>query len=88
VKDQPFKNKPVALQSCSTALLGGSRMQYHMRQALASIDAFVLIRPEIFVTFAAQKFDAQSLALTDQPTRDIVKLQLETFAAYIRRVRD
>ncbi len=88
VKDQPFKNKPVALQSCSTALLGGSRMQYHMRQALASIDAFVLIRPEIFVTFAAQKFDEQSLALTDQPTRDIVKLQLETFAAYIRRVRD
>jgi chromate reductase len=88
VKDQPFKNKPVALQSSSTALLGGSRMQYHMRQALASIDALVMIRPEILVTFAPQKFDEQSLELTDQPTRDIVKLQLETFAAFIRRVRD
>src|SRR2546430_4762 len=27
MKDQPFKDKPVALQSASGALLGGSRMQ-------------------------------------------------------------
>ncbi|PWB59861.1 MAG: hypothetical protein C3F17_15765 [Bradyrhizobiaceae bacterium] len=86
LKDQPFKEKPVALQSASTALLGGSRMQYHMRQALASIDAFVMIRPEIIVTFAPQKFDEQTLDLTDQPTRNIVKQQLETFAKFIRRV--
>ena len=36
MKDQPFKDKPVALQSCSGALLGGSRMQYHLRQCLIS----------------------------------------------------
>ncbi len=88
VKDQPFKDKPVALQSSSTALLGGSRMQYHMRQALASIDALVMIKPEIIVTFAPTKFDEQTLELTDQPTRDIIRLQLETFAKFIRRVRD
>src|ERR1043165_8560299 len=41
IKDgQPFKEKPVALQSCSGALLGGSRMQYHLRQCLISLDAF------------------------------------------------
>ena len=38
-KDQPFKDKPVALQSASTGPLGASRMQYHLRQTLASIDA-------------------------------------------------
>ena len=29
LEDDPFKGKPVALQSCAGGLLGGSRMQYH-----------------------------------------------------------
>src|ERR1043166_7535713 len=37
MKDQPFKDKPVALQSASGALLGGSRIQYHLRQCLTSL---------------------------------------------------
>jgi chromate reductase len=32
MKDQPFKDKPVALQSAAGGILGGSRMQYHLRQ--------------------------------------------------------
>ena len=34
------------------ALLGGSRMQYHLRQCLVSIDALIFGRPEVIVTFA------------------------------------
>ena len=34
MKDQPFKDKPVALQSAAGGILGGSRMQYHLRQSL------------------------------------------------------
>src|ERR1700736_3876825 len=77
MKDQPFAGKPVALQSAATGLLGGSRMQYHLRQSLTSIDAYLFGRPEVIVTFAAQKFDEKTLELTDQPTRDMIKLQLE-----------
>src|SRR5207253_11227499 len=40
-------------------------MQYHLRQALTSIEAQILIRPEVFVTFAAKKFDDKTLELTD-----------------------
>jgi chromate reductase len=40
-KDQPFAGKPVALQAAATGLLGGSRMQYHLRQSLTSIDALM-----------------------------------------------
>ena len=87
MKEQPFKEKAVALQSASAALLGGSRMQYHLRQCLTSIDAFVFGRPEVLVTFAPQKFDEQTLELKDQPTRDIVKQQLEAFAKFIERVK-
>jgi len=85
VKNQPFHGKPVALQSCATGLLGGSRMQYHLRQALTSIEAQILIRPEVFVTFAAKKFDDKTLELTDQPTKDMVKLQLEAYEKFLGR---
>ncbi len=86
MKEQPFKDKPVLLQSASTALLGGSRMQYHLRQSLTSVDALVFGRPEVIVTFAPQKFDEKTLALKDQPTLDIVRQQLEGFAGFIRKV--
>jgi chromate reductase len=85
-QDQPFAGKPVALQSAATGLLGGSRMQYHLRQSLTSIDALMFPRPEVIVTFAAKKFDAATLELTDQPTRDMIKLQLEAFDKFVRRV--
>jgi len=86
LKDQPFAGKPVALQSAATGLLGGSRMQYHLRQSLTSIDALLFPKPEVIVTFAAKKFDERTLELTDQPTRDMIKLQLETFEQFVRRV--
>lgn len=86
VKDQPFFGKPVAIQSAAGGLLGGARMQYHLRQALTSIEAQTLIRPEVFVNFAPKKFDPKTLELTDQPTKDMAKLQLEAFEKFIRRV--
>jgi chromate reductase len=85
-KEQPFAGKPVALQSAATGLLGGSRMQYHLRQSLTSIDALMFPKPEVIVTFAAKKFDAATLELTDQPTRDMIKLQLEGFEQFVRRL--
>src|SRR3954454_22232165 len=87
MKDQPFKDKPVALQSASGALLGGSRMQYHLRQCLISVDALIFGRPEVIVTFAPQKFDEKTLELKDQTTRDMIKLQLAAFAKFIERVK-
>ena len=86
MKDVPFKEKPVAIQSCAGGVLGGARMQYHLRQCLTSIDAFLFGKPEILVTFAAKKFDEKTLELTDQPTIDIVKQQLAGFEKFIRRL--
>ena len=86
LKDVPFKEKPVALQSCAGGPLGGARMQYQMRQCLTTLEAFLFGKPEIFVTFSAKKFDEKTLALTDQPTIDIVKQQLAGFEKFIRRL--
>ncbi len=85
LKDIPFANKPIALQSCSGGLLGGSRMQYHLRMALTTLDGLLFGKPEVFVNFSAKKFDEKTLALTDQPTIDMVKQQLAAFAKFIER---
>ena len=86
MKEQPFKDQPVALQSAAGGILGGSRMQYHLRQSLTSIDALLFGRPEVIVTFAAQKFDEKTLELKDQTATDMIKLQLAGFEQFIRRV--
>jgi chromate reductase len=86
MKDVPFAGKPVALQSAATGQLGGSRMQYHLRLSLTAIEALLFAKPEVIVTFAAKKFDEKTLELTDQPTRDMIKLQLAGFEKFVRRV--
>jgi chromate reductase, NAD(P)H dehydrogenase (quinone) len=85
MKDQPFKDKPVVLQSCAGGILGGSRMQYHLRMSLTSVDAVLFGRPEVIVTFAAQKFDEKTLELKDQTAIDLVKQQLAGFETFARR---
>src|SRR5437763_14648863 len=50
MKDQPVKEKPVAIQSATGRPMGGSRMQYHLRQWLTSFDALIFGRPEVIVT--------------------------------------
>src|SRR5713101_1989778 len=76
LSDQPFKNKPVAIQSATGGPLGGARMQYHLRMALTFLNAFVLGTPEVFVGLAQTKFDGQSLELKDEATKKAVTDQL------------
>ena len=86
MKDQPFKDKPVALQSAAGGILGGSRAQYHLRQSLTSIDAILFGRPEVIVTFAPQKFDEKTLELMDATAIDLIKQQLAGFEKFVRRI--
>lgn len=86
MKEQPFKEKPVALQSCSGGVLGGARMQYHMRMTMTYLQAFTFGTPEVLVALAQNKFD-KDLKLVDEATRKIVAMQLEGFAKFIARVK-
>ena len=84
VKPQPFLDKPVALASASVGMLGGARAQYHLRQTFVMLEARVFNKPEVFVSQANHKIDAQSGELTDPPTRDVIARQLAGFAAFAR----
>jgi chromate reductase len=84
--DQPFKSKAVALQSASQGILGGARAQYHLRQTLVFLEAFVFNRPEIMIAAAKGKFDETQGHLTDEVSRGLIKQQLAAFASFIRQV--
>lgn len=78
----PLLQKPVALQSAATGMLGGARMQYHLRQVLLCLDARVMNGPEVFATEAARRFDG-AVRLTDADTRRFVGEQLSEFRRFI-----
>lgn len=86
LQKQPFKEKAVLIQSVTGGALGGARMQYHLRMALTFLNAFVFGTPEIFVGMGATKFDAATMALTDEATRKIVAVQLSAFEAFAARL--
>ena len=83
-KEVSFKDKPVCIQSAAPGLLGGSRMQYHLRMALQAIDAQLFGKPEVIVNMAASKFADGKL--TDQGAIDLIKQQLGAFNKFLARV--
>ena len=68
----PFTGKLGAIMSASTGMLGGSRAQYHLRQIFTGLDSRIVNKPEVFVTFAQTKFDADG-HLNDEPTMKFVR---------------
>src|SRR5712691_3739965 len=71
LKNQPFKEKPVAIQSATQGPLGGGRMQYHVRTMFVFLNAIVFNTPEIFVGTAQNKFDDKG-ELKDEATKEFI----------------
>jgi chromate reductase len=86
MKEQPFINKPVAIQSASGGPVGGARMQYDFRKMMVYLDAITLNKPEVFVSLAQTKFDEKTGELKDETTRNFIKQQLEAFDKFIARM--
>jgi chromate reductase len=84
--DNSFEGKPAAIMSASTGMLGGARAQYHLRQIFVFLDMHPINKPEVIVTFAAQKIDQQGM-LTDETTRKVIKALLEALAAWTKRLK-
>src|SRR6201999_4413196 len=80
--EQPFDGKPIAIMGASPGALGTARSQYHARQMFIFLNAYILNRPEVMISQAQNKFDAQG-KLTDQPTRDIIAQLLTSFREWI-----
>jgi chromate reductase, NAD(P)H dehydrogenase (quinone) len=83
---QVFHEKPVAIFSAAPGPVGGARVQYDLRRALAQLWAHPLPRPEVFIGNAAGKFDAQG-RLTDETTRKFLGELLAGFKPWILRMK-
>ena len=83
--DQPLKDKPVALQSVSPGPVGGARGQMAMRQTLLFFQANVLVKPEVLIGLAPQKFD--EMRLVDPKSREFVAAQLVAFADLVQSAK-
>jgi chromate reductase len=79
----PFVRKPTAIMGASQGVLGTARCQYHLRQVLTAVNAYVVNKPEVMIASAAGKFDAAG-NLTDQPTREHVAKLLQALADWTR----
>ena len=86
LKEQPFKEKPVAIQSATGGPLGGGRMQYHLRQAMVFLNAHTFNTPEIFVGMAQTKFDEKTMEFKDEAGIKFITQQLAAFEGFIRKL--
>src|SRR5277367_372457 len=57
-----FKNKPVSIISSSKAFTGGVRAQYQLRETLISMQAQLVMGPEVVVGGVHQYFEDESYA--------------------------
>jgi chromate reductase, NAD(P)H dehydrogenase (quinone) len=69
--EPPFTGKVVAIMGASPGPVGTARVQYDLRKVLVFLDAFTVNKPEVFISLAQTKFDAQG-ELTDEPTAKFI----------------
>jgi chromate reductase, NAD(P)H dehydrogenase (quinone) len=62
VSESCFKNKPVSIISSSKAFTGGVRAQYQLRETLISMQAQLVVGPEVVVGGVHQHFEGESYA--------------------------
>jgi chromate reductase len=84
--DNAFQDKPAALMSASIGMLGGARAQYHLRQSFIFLNMYPLNRPEVFVTFASQKFDNEG-KLTDEKSKEVIRELLKSLATWTSQLK-
>jgi chromate reductase len=84
--NQPFNEKPVAIMGASGGPRGTARAQYHLRQVLYGLNAFLVNKPEVFIAQAGTKFD-EAGNLLDETTEDFIRKLLEALAAWTKRLQ-
>jgi chromate reductase, NAD(P)H dehydrogenase (quinone) len=83
--DSAWSGKPAAVMGASTGAIGTARAQYHLRQVMVFLNMFPLNQPEVMVGGADERFDTVG-NLTDEETREYVRLLVQSLADWTRRI--
>jgi chromate reductase len=73
---------PTAVISTSPGALGGFGANHHLRQSFVFLNMPAMQQPEAYISGVAGLFDADG-NLTSEPTRDLLRKFVESFAAWI-----
>ena len=84
--DNVFEGKPAAIMSASVGILGGARAQYHLRQIFVFLNIYPVNGPEVILSLAQDKFDAND-KLTDENTKKFLGQLLQNLADWTRRLK-
>lgn len=82
----PMRDKTVAIMGASPGMLGTARGQQHLRQLFVFTRTYAVLQPEVLVSFAADKFDADG-QLTDELTGRLVGKLLSELVSLTQRLR-
>jgi len=80
----PLYGKPLGIMSASPGMLGGARVQYHLRQVCVSLNLIPLNKPEVFIAGANSKFDGAG-NLTDERTQSAISKLLSALVEAVRK---
>jgi chromate reductase len=69
--EPPFDGKVVAIMGASPGPVGTARVQYDLRKVLVFMNTFTVNKPEVFISNAATKFNAEG-ELTDEATAKFI----------------
>jgi chromate reductase len=69
--DNPFKAKPIGIMGASGGNFGTARGQMALRQTFVFVEGYVMVRPELLVFRADQRFDENG-NLHDEATRKML----------------
>ena len=83
--EPPFDGKPVAIMGASPGPVGTARVQYDLRKVLVYMNTFTVNKPEVFISNAAGKFDAEG-GLADEATAKFITELLVSLQNLKKRV--
>jgi chromate reductase len=85
-QDSPLLHMPVAIMGAATGLWGTIRMQMAFYNVFLFLNMRPVLKPEVLVAQAPQKFNENG-NLTDDITKDLVKKKLQGLKDLILQVR-
>jgi chromate reductase, NAD(P)H dehydrogenase (quinone) len=84
--DNCWNGKPVAIMGASPGRLGTARAQSHLRQVFVFLNMFPVNQPEVLISSARDKFDAEG-NLKDEDTKKFIRQLLEALVSWTQRLQ-
>jgi chromate reductase len=84
--ENAFEGKPAAIMGASPGAFGTILGQDHLRRVCRVVDLLVMNYPEVYITNAREKFDAEG-KLTDESVRRRIRDLLSALADWTRRLK-